>query len=509
MRRTIRFATAVGVVWSMVLMTMVVPADADSSERSVSGRPVPELEFVDDMVNAFMDEWDDDSYGVGGGVVGIMHEGDIVYLRGFGSNGHFVPSSDGDSTDGQGDSVAPVPMPENALVRIASVTKAVTSAATRHLVAEDPSMELASYAFDLGQEGGGLLDVDPFGGLGDDRLEDVTVWHLLRHLGGWDRDAAGDHTYSECEIADDYGVDSPPGRERTMNWIMGQPLQYTPGSPSGTDTRYSNIGTLAAGMIVESHSGTDLMRYVRSNILTPSMWVPSTEIELGRSLVEDANPREPFYANPFKGSDVFKDCDEPVEVNSAYGSYHHEARVGQGGMIASAPSLLKLAERYQIGRGTNWATGKSRDDEELNGSQNHGGDLFGHHASLYQTKDDINVFAFFNNSYDKDKDDGSQHFGSGAIRGLIVDILDEVDKEVTTWPTATSDGFWVEPHTSEGGGAFAHGGFHAPINGIGEAVSMLADGSKVRLKPGSHDWTGTVDTKMLIDAPLGTARIGD
>jgi hypothetical protein len=358
----------------------------------VSGRPVPELAFVDNLVTEFLDEHQEDAFGFPGAVVGIMQDERVVYLRGFGYSGYFGP-------DGG------YPMPENAVVRIASVNKSVTAAAMRHLIDNHPSVSLESNAFNLGQVGGGLLTVNPFGGQGDSRLDDVTVDHLLHHLGGWDRSIAGDLTYRECDIADDYNVSGVPGRTRTMNWILGQPLQYTPGSPSAANTRYANIGFLAAGLIIEQYSQRSLINYIRSHILTPSMWIPSSEIRLGRSLLSNADEsREPFYATPFSNSpDVFENCNQSVDVSWAYGGYHHEARVGQGGLIASAPVLLQLAQHFQIGNGQSWPIGTPRATQDLSGNQHHRGDLAAR-TTLYQRPDGINVFAFFNSSYNENGD---------------------------------------------------------------------------------------------------------
>src|SRR5690606_35302102 len=86
------------------------------------------------------------------------------------------------------------------------------------------------------------------------RLADVTVRHLLMHQGGWNRDLVGDLTYREVTIAAAMGVSSPPGRWNTVRYILGRPLEHTP----GTVTAYSNIGCLVLGLIVEQERGMPL-----------------------------------------------------------------------------------------------------------------------------------------------------------------------------------------------------------------------------------------------------------
>ena len=443
------------------------------AQTPVSGRPVPELGDIDTIVVDYMND-----NGIEAAVLGIQRNGDIVYLKGFGL---LEPNA--------------VPMPENALVRLASVTKVVTASATRDLAAASAALAMTDNAFERGQTGGGVLSVSPFGGKGDARLDDITVEQLLRHRSGWDRDADGidDLTYKECEIADDYGVSSPPGRTRTMDWILGEPLQFDPGSQYA----YSNIGYLAAGMIVEQVSGQPLLTYVRSNILTQNMWVPWHEIRLGATRRSNNLIREPWYRTSSTDWDVFDDCNSVV--NRAYGGWHHQARVGQGGMISTAATMLKLADTYHVRAGG--LIGTRRSDTDISQNRLHGGSLPGTNTSLYQRTDGINMFVFINNR------DGSA--SAESLRVLVRDWINQgINDGTITWPTTTSDGFWVEPCSSDCYSGYDQGGYHAPIRSMDNADAFLYDGSKVRLTPGTYTLSdGRLDTKMRIDAPLGTAVI--
>ena len=82
------------------------------SEIEVTGLPVPEFSDVDTSMQTFMH-----SNQISSGIVGIMKDGVILYQRGFGWK----------------DEAGTIPMPENALVRVASCTKPVTAAAIRKL----------------------------------------------------------------------------------------------------------------------------------------------------------------------------------------------------------------------------------------------------------------------------------------------------------------------------------------------------------------------------------------
>ena len=436
------------------------------AQLPVSGRPVPSLVTFDAAMQGYMSAHDLEA-----GVLGVMVEGRVVYLRAFGY---------------KYDSM--VPLPENALWRLASCSKPITAAAVRRLIA-DGAFELSDFAFDLGQPGGGLLDYEPFPRLGDGRLDDVTVDHLLHHQGGWDRDVAGDLTYMERDIADDMGVSSPPGRVNTVRWILGRPLQFAP----GTDTEYSNIGMLTLGLVVEQESGQSLVSYVRQHILTPDMWVPATELIQGRTFRDWQDPREPEYVSGVTVPSVFDI--RPGVVPNPYGGWDHEARIGQGGYVATAATMLELLDRYHVGA-FDADIGRSIDsDYPLDGAEAHNGAQDGLNAYIRQRSDGVNVFVAFNER-------GDPHYATQFYDDYLAGLI----SGVTTWPETSSDGFWVETGGVIAGGV---GGYHEPFRSFVSAVGYAQDGSKLRLKAGTTGWTGVLSTKLLLDAPLGAAVLGD
>ncbi len=601
--------------------TVIVVAEQKSQDIPVTGRPVPEMAQFDDRVVDHME-----AHNIESAILGIMRDGEIVYLRGFG----YLEPDPPDEADDE------IVMRENALVRLASVVKPMTAAAVRHLVSDKAGLDLDSNAFDLGQPGGGAIN--PYEGAhpdlawdddeNDQRLKDVTIEHLLWHKGGWDRGHAIDLTNRECLTAEDLEITSPPGRQNQLGWSMGRPLQFTPGDPSGqphentwkgawddqtnyesndavhhddsawvavrsstnsepssgssawilladswlgnwsrdeayfngwaihhhgfawvaagdfvesepfltnddwnliaaapVDDRYANIGYLAMGLIVESWSGADFLDYVRQYLLPPSRWVP--EHELGRTGTfrwnndnvdeeHQGHEREPWYRGNHNRILVFDD-DPPCETSlspdeAPYGHRDLEARLAHGGVMASAPVLLMLAQHYHVGSGTrSESIGTPREETDITSGLWHGGAQDGVSTFLGQRTDGTNIFIFLNRRT-SDATASDLYFNDGdasdqsdkGIQALIEDLNDS-----DNWPTTTSDGFWVAPFTVSGDEQRAKGAFDAPLNGFGEASARLQDGSKVRLKPGTHDWTGTIEKKMLIDAPLGTVVIGE
>jgi len=440
------------------------------AQLPLTGVPVPELSWVGTNLRDFMDEND-----ISGGLVAISRGGVIIYQRGCGYH----------------DEDEAVSMPENALVRVASCTKPFTAAAIQQFIA-DGDIDLTTNAFNLGQPGGGELNITPWPSLGDSRLRDVTIRHLLTHEGGWDRSPPNsDWTYEECEIADDMGVSSPPGRTNTMRWILGQSLQFTPGDRAD----YSNIGYLAAGLIVEQRSGMSLINYLRANVLTPDMWVPSTDLRQGRTFRPDQPLREAWYDSGL-ATCVFDDecvgCGL-VNLDVAYGGWDHEARVGQGGLVVSAATMLRMADRYYVESGhpnIGW-------EMQPDWSGSHGGSLGGVNCRITQRADGTRIFVWFNK---KNADEDEGNFASLYLER----IADELDGQ-SDWPTAAVDGFWIQP----GPPVLSYlGSYNHPMRGFIQGLAQVTDGTRISLKPGTDTFVGTINKKIMLRAPEGAARLG-
>jgi CubicO group peptidase (beta-lactamase class C family) len=435
----------------------------------ISGRPTPGLEAIDNLVQTFMAD-----SGIQSGIVGIMRNGNIVYLKGFG------PAYGGNA-----------PLPENALTRLASVSKPITVAAVRRLISQG-MFTLQSRAFNVGQPGGGLLNYVPFPSLGDTRFANITVEHLISHQGGWSRNQVPDPTYREFDIAIDMGIASPPGRVNTVRWILGQSLQFSPGD----SVVYSNVGCLVLGLIVEQFTGVSLTTYIRDSILTPTDWVPTTEVIRGRTFRSDQDPREMYYREPFPlVTSVYPPY---VLVERPYGGWDHEARIGQGGHVLSAPAILEFAQRYHVGMFDSNIGMPINAANPLTGSASHSGSQGGVNTNIWQRKQGgtrLNTFVALN----KDKSQGNY---AVILTSLIVQTIDGGG---ISWPSTTSDGFWT---VTNGVTSTGVGGYNAPFGSFTYAFSQVTDGSKLRLSPGSRNWTGTITKRLIMDAPLGVAILG-
>lgn len=374
---------------SVFLGVVLLAGVASAQDLPVSGEPAPQLAAFDDAMVEFME-----AHGIEAGLLGVMNDGVVVLEHGYGWK-------DSEHTE---------ELPSTAMMRIASVTKPLTAAAIRRLVDFD-LLSLSDYIFDLGQPEGGLLDLVPFLALGDSRLASITVQHCLDHEGGWDRDMVGDLTYREIEIASDMRVPSPPGRENTARWILGQPLQHDP----GTTYAYSNIGYMMLGLIVEKYAEMNYMDFLHDEVFG-LLAVDPADIILGRTFATEQSPREPWYDDSGTCTNVF----EPTEtVNCPYGSWDHEARVSQGRVISATRPLLHFLESFYISGSSIGAprTGS----ESLTWKRNHTGSLRGTNALARQRGDGVNYVVLFNQR----PSTGSSY--SSQIRTILDGVIDASD----------------------------------------------------------------------------------
>ena len=210
-------------------------------------------------------------------------------------------------------------------------------------------------------------------------------------------------------------VSSPPGRHNTVRYILGQPLQFDPGS----ERSYSNIGYLVLGLIIEEVSGTDYLSLLFEKVLSP-LGVTSDDVILGRTFPEDRSDREPWYDyGDWRTRNVF-DPTGP-HVRWPEGGWDHEARVAQGRLVASTEPILRFLDVYQV-NGDDIGTRRQR-PEAPRWRWNHGGGLPGTSTIARQRWDGVNYVVLFNK--------GPQPSYGRLIRDILDDILDNIR---IAWP---------------------------------------------------------------------------
>ncbi|WP_223853049.1 serine hydrolase domain-containing protein [Microbispora bryophytorum] len=215
------------------------------------------------------------------------------------------------------------PVSPTSLFRLASLSKHITAIAIMRL-AQDGKLSLtASAATLLGLS----TTADP-------RLAKVTVWRLLQHTGGWDRDVSGDYLYMDHEIAAALGVPLPISQDHIIKYACARPLDFDP----GTRYAYSNYGYMLLGRIIEKVSGMSYEAYVKQKILAP---LGITRLRLGRTLRSEAAPGEVVYESRYTSKTV-TDASGTI-VPTPYGGFSMPNRAPGGGWLASAVDLVRLA----------------------------------------------------------------------------------------------------------------------------------------------------------------------
>ena len=421
----------------------------------VTGVPVSDLAPVDAEMQDFMS-----TYNLDAGVLAIMKDGRVIYQRGFGYD-YFNN-----------------PLPEHAPMRLASISKAICANAIYALAAQG-LINMNDHAFNLGQAGGGILTVTPCCGPGDPlmRMQDITVQHLLDHRAGFGPDCpwGGDCAFGSIQIATAMGIPSPAGPDNTINYVLGQPLLYTP----DTDMLYTNIAYLPLSLIIEERSGQSFITYVRQHVLTPDMWVPATDILAARTFRAYQSPREPLYHGSGTTTNVYPPYQQ---VPECYGGIDYEQADGYAGLVSSAATLLTFNQTY----GWNFNGSLPGTSTTVSGFPN----------------SDVRIVVLLN---DRRTEPPGEHLASiGRDRiWAVLQALDAIPGFV--WPTMAVDGFWVDFLFS---GATNYGAFDNPFSTMNGALGYVADGTKLRFKPGTTNWAGTIDKKLRLDAPFGMARIG-
>ncbi len=286
-------------------------------EIPITGAVVPGMASYDQTITAFMRK-----FSIPGGAVAVMRDGKLIYARGF----------------GYADVENKTLVQPDALFRIASVSKTITSAAIMKLV-EDGKLTLddrvTPFIAHLGPASGAT--VDP-------RWEQITIRHLLNHTGGWDRtkpNGGFDPIDRPAIAAAAVNAPAPASPETLIRYMKGMPLDFNPGEKFV----YSNFGYIILGRVIERVSGMPYKEYVRARVLDP---VGATRTQQGKSRLRDALADEVKYYWPGEpGLGMIAPLVPSVfqgegTVPFTYGGFHLEAGDASGGWISSTIDLLRF-----------------------------------------------------------------------------------------------------------------------------------------------------------------------
>jgi CubicO group peptidase (beta-lactamase class C family) len=268
----------------------------------------PSFNRFESRFERFLEFWN-----IKGATVAVAQNGKLIYTKGF----------------GYADVANNTLMEPYHMMRVASVSKLVTAVAVMKLV-EEGKISLNDKVF--GQLG--ILNTKPYLDYRDPRMEEITVKHLLNHSGGWTT-RYGDPLFSLNSLAKANGYAQPLSSEDVIAIMLTKRLHFNP----GTSSRYSNLGFIILGKVIEKASGMDYERYVKSQILYP---LGIFDMQLGRSYRSQRFALEAnYYEQP--DAELIPDISgSGMLVEKSNGGNNIEALDAAGGWVASATDLMKF-----------------------------------------------------------------------------------------------------------------------------------------------------------------------
>ena len=291
------------------------PPPPAQPEIPVSGSAVPGMESYDKAITGLMRKYD-----IPGGAIAVVRDGKLLYARGF----------------GYADVENRTPVQPDALFRIASVSKPITSAAIMTLV-EEGKLRLDDRVAPL------IAHLAPApGATVDPRWEQITIRHLLNHTGGWDQFKPGGfdpitNSNRSAIAAAAMGAPAPASVETLIRYMKGMPLDFNPGDKHV----YSNFGYVILGRVIERVSGMPYEEYVRARMLLP---VGANRTRLGKTRLRDALSDEVKYYVPGGTPGPVVPSVFPGEgmVPSLNGGFYVESYDAATGWVSSTVDLLRF-----------------------------------------------------------------------------------------------------------------------------------------------------------------------
>ena len=198
--------------------------------------------------------------------------------------------------------------------RIASVSKPITRVAVARVV-QDTSLNTDSKVFG----GNSVLGGEYSTPTNNEKIEDITVDHLIGHRGGFvnvNKDGAE---------SDPMFAYSGTGHKGLIEWTLANyPLGFDP----GTDSEYSNFGYCLLGRVIEAKTGKGYEAYVRDKILKPA---GAGGMTIGGNKEADRKPMEVKYYG-----------------GGAYSSVKPQRFDSHGGWIATPIELLRFMRHESV-----------------------------------------------------------------------------------------------------------------------------------------------------------------
>ena len=249
--------------WLSIAIALSTSTACQSADKlPETGKHFPALKSFDELMREFVRENE-----IPGAALAVAKDGRLVYARGF----------------GYANRERKEPVRPDSLFRIASISKSFTAVATLQMI-EQGKLKLDDCVFKLLPHKAHL----PKGGKVDPRLNQITIAHLMRHQGGWDRGESIDPMFHSIEIATALGRRPPARPDDIIRFMKGWPLDFEP----GTRYSYSNLGYCLLGRVIEQTTGRGYEAYLKNSLLKP---LGITRMRTGKTLPSQRAPGEVTY----------------------------------------------------------------------------------------------------------------------------------------------------------------------------------------------------------------------
>lgn len=269
----------------------------------------PELHAMDSIMQRYLKRWE-----IHGAQLAISRHDSLLYARGF----------------GYADKDRQIPMEPSYIMRMASVSKLVTTTGIMKL-RDMGKIRLSDKVF--GPKGI-LNDTFYVNSIRDKRYFDITVEQLLRHKAGF-TNYAGDAIFSTRYIMQQNHLTTPPDHRTLLRIVLRRHLGYTP----GTAQRYCNIGYTLLSLIIEKRTGMSYENFMQRYVLNPA---GCYDFHIAGNYLKDRRKNETVYYMHSSSVPVPEFNNSGRMVVRCYGENDITTALGAGAWVASAAELCRL-----------------------------------------------------------------------------------------------------------------------------------------------------------------------
>lgn len=268
---------------------------------------ISELSGLDRRIRNYMNKWQ-----IKGASLAITRNDSLLYAKGYGW---------ADEENG-------IEMGPGHIMRMASVSKLIT--ATGIMVLQDKG--LLSIKDTVFGPSGILNDSLFIRTIKDRNYHKITVEHLLRHQGGFNRDPL----FSSRDVKHQLQIDHAPEKEDFYRLVLSRRLRFIPGSWQ----RYSNFGYLLLSDIIEKVSGKPYEQFIKEEVLRPA---GCYDMHIAGNYYEDRRSNEVrYYTHDGDGKFIEEYNDSGRMVERCYGGNNIPLLSGAGAWCGSPAELSRL-----------------------------------------------------------------------------------------------------------------------------------------------------------------------